>query len=235
MIRPPTRFTCALVNSQPVGDKYVQLTLEMITPPELQFEAGQYVSLKVAERGDRRSYSIANIPSVGHAFELLVDVTPQGLGSTYLQNLKVGERVEGLGPLGMFTLADDEPARVMVATGSGVAPFRSMALHLLQTQGSTAPLTLYWGVRHVEDLCYVEEFEQLSMAFPHFQFHPVISQPISGWTLCRGRVTDCLATHAFDDSAGYYLCGNAGMITAVVSFLQEKGLRREQVHFEKFY
>src|SRR3990167_11351528 len=94
------------------------------------FAAGQYVSLKVAEDGTRRSYSIASAPNT-KVIELLVDVGPMGAGSRYILGLKLGDSVEVLGPLGRFTLPPSLKKVLFVATGSGIVPFRPMIRELL--------------------------------------------------------------------------------------------------------
>ena len=97
------------------------------------------------------------------------------------------------------------------------------------------PIILYWGLRHAEDLIYQDEFQQLSTAFPNFKFHPVLSQSPNEWSLCRGRVTDCLSIHDLMPNSGYYLCGNQTMIADVITVLTQRGVAAEKIHHEKFY
>lgn len=219
------------------NDKFTQYFFELTEPAQKEFLAGQYVSLKVSERGDRRSYSICSSPDTPHAFELLVDVTPNGLGTNYLANLQFGQEVEVLMPLGMFTIPENsnETSIALVATGSGVAPFMGMIKDQLQHRHDTRSITLYWGMREVNQLFWQDKFQELAEAFPNFHFHPVISQPIEGWPLCAGRVTDCLTTHEFDQGAGYYLCGNAPMLKDILAFLASKNIPQDHIHHEKFH
>jgi len=74
---------------------------------EFSFKAGQYVSVKVNEEGDRRAYSIASAPG-GNKICLLVDVSPDGVGSRFFNEVKVGQKVEVLGPMGRFVVGDEE-------------------------------------------------------------------------------------------------------------------------------
>ena len=77
------------------------LHLELVKPDLIDFNAGQYISLLIDKNtGLRRSYSIASVPSMNHAIDLLVDISPSGPGSQYIQNLKPGDQVEFLGPIG---------------------------------------------------------------------------------------------------------------------------------------
>jgi CDP-4-dehydro-6-deoxyglucose reductase, E3 len=235
-LQPPQQYTARVEDITIFNDKYVRFFFEVEQPHTLTFAAGQYVSIKVAEDGTRRSYSICSRPDISHGFELLIDLTPQGPGTVYLKNLKVGDTISFLAPLGRFVLSDQPAAAIsFVATGSGIAPFRSMILDLLQLQGDARPITLYWGLRYVEQMFWQDEFSELSEAFPNFSFHPVISKPVPEWPLCRGRVTDCLSVHAQAPQTAYYLCGNAGMITDTLQLLANQGVPAEYVHHEKFF
>lgn len=234
---PPQLYTARLEDKIQHNDKFIQYMFELEQPHSMDFKAGQYVSMKVSEKGERRSYSISSSPAISHGFELLIDITPQGLGTKYLENLKFGDQVQILAPMGIFTIVDDptEEELVFIATGSGVAPFYSMIQDLLQDNQDPRPITLYWGLRYVEDLFWQDEFSRFSDAFPQFKFHPVISKAIDEWPLCKGRVTDCLSVHALPPKAGYYLCGNAPMIHDVINLLGQKGVANANIHHEKFY
>jgi len=234
---PPQQFKARIEDRVIQNDKFFTISFELIEPGAMEFKAGQYVSIKVDAAGTRRSYSIASRPDINHGFELAIDVTPGGVGTTFLRDMPLGTEVEVLGPLGSFVIADDptEKAIVLVGTGSGIAPLRSMLLDLLQVKQDTRPIILHWGIRFVESLFWENEFQDIVERFPNFKFHPVVSKAIDGWTLCRGRVTDCLSTHELPTEAGYYLCGGKPMIESVVKLLGERGIAPEHIHHEKFF
>lgn len=234
LLNRPVQYTARLEDKQVLNEKFTQFSFELVTPHELSFSAGQYVSIQVTERGDRRSYSISSSPGIMHGFELLVEPIPNGLGSSYLQNLKFGDEIKILAPMGRFVLDETNPAYTLIATGSGLAPFRSMVLDLLQEKHDSRPITLYWGLRHAEELVYQDEFQQLATAFPNFKFHPVLSQAPQEWPLCRGRVTDCLSVHEISPSSGYYLCGSEKMVHDMLELLLQRGIPATQIHHEKF-
>jgi len=256
-LTPPQQFTARLADRQIYNESFQQLHFELTGQPnELHFKAGQYVSIQVNERGERRSYSITSSPEVSHGFELLVDISPQGLGSQYLAGLQLGEEISFLAPLGRFTLTPETTGHsnpvVMIATGSGIAPFKAMLHELLQlkfdrlaereTVGDTPlsllpprDITLHWGMRYAENLFWLDEFQEFMDSFSQFHFNPTLSKPTADWTLSRGRVTEVLQLSSFDLSADYYLCGNQEMIEAVVALLSGKGIPDNQIHFEKFY
>ena len=234
---PPREYTARIEDRVVHNDKFITVSFELIEPNTMEFKAGQYVSLKVDEAGTRRSYSIASSPEITHGFELAIDVTPGGKGSSFLTETPIGTEVTVLGPIGAFVIEDDptEEAIVLVGTGSGVAPLRSMIFDLLQVQKDSRPVTFFWGIRYVESLFWQNEFQDLVERFPNFSFHPVISRAAEGWTLCRGRVTDCLSMHELPPNAGYYLCGGKPMIESVAQLLSEQGIAPEHVHHEKFF
>lgn len=219
------------------NEKFTQFKFELVEPHEMPFVAGQYVSIKVSERGDRRSYSISSSPDINHGFETLVDLTPGGMGSTLLNNLQFGDEIEVLGPLGQFVIdpQSQENELVFVATGSGISPFKAMILDQLQVKQDTRPITLYWGLRYAQELFWQDEFIELVENYQNFHFTPVLSRPPEEWPLSRGRVTDILAAKEFNDRTGFYLCGNENMIADAVKLLQEKGIDSQYIHHEKFF
>jgi NAD(P)H-flavin reductase len=234
---PPKQFTAKLEDKIVFNDKFTQYNFELIEPYTMEFYAGQYVSIKVNEQGLRRSYSISSSPAITHGFELMVDNTPNGVGTNFLRNLQFGDQIELLVPLGQFILADNskEEAVVMVATGSGITPFRSMVLDLLQVKQDQRPIHLHWGIRDADHLIWLDEFAQLEDAFSNFRFHPVVSRPQAEWNLCRGRVTDCFSMHELVPNAGYYMCGGKPMIISMMELLQKRGVAPESLHHEKFF
>ena len=155
----------------------------------------------------------------------------------FLQSLEFGDEVDIMAPLGRFTFDSTQEVDelVFVATGSGVAPFRSMIMSMLQEGNEKRPITLYWGLRYVEEMFWENDFQDLSESFENFKFHPVISKAVDEWPLCKGRVTDCLSMHETPVNGGYYLCGSPHMIEDITKLLQEKGVKEENVHFEKFF
>lgn len=234
----PQQILAKLEDKVVHNHKFIQYKFELTQPYRMQFLSGQYVSLKVDDVGHRRSYSICSTPDIDHGFELLVDVAPQGLGVQYLESLQFGQEIQLLAPMGVFVMEEDpaEQSVVFIGTGSGIAPLRAMILDQLINKQDARPMVLHWGVRHEKDWFWLLEFEELSDKFPNFSFHPVLSQPETDqWTLCKGRVTDCLLNHEHPAAAGYYICGNEKMLADVVALLEKKGINDTHIHHEKFY
>ncbi len=234
---PPQTYTARLEEKVQLNDKFTQYSFELIEPHRLKFKAGQYVSIKVSTQGERRAYSICSTPDNDHQFDLLIDASPDGLGVQFLQSLEFGTEIEVLAPMGHFTVPTDLTADhlVFIATGSGVAPFRSMIEDQLRNYQDQRQITLHWGMRQATDLFWLEEWQELDENFANFHFHPVLSQAPAAWTLCRGRVTDCLSVHPRPTQAAYFLCGGKNMVQDVTKLLISLGISAELILTEKFY
>ncbi len=134
----------------------------------------------------------------------------------------------------MFVLQDDATRDVVfVATGTGIAPIRSMLLDLLGRADSRAA-TLFWGVRSERDLYYQEELAALARDHARFAYAMTLSRPAAAWRGERGRVTRLVETRiASIQRLAVYVCGNARMIADVTAILRAKGLC--PIFREKYY
>lgn len=237
MLNPPKVYTARLADRFIHNPKFTQYSFELVQPNQMKFDAGQYASVSVDAAGHRRSYSICSTPDNDHGFDLFVDVEPNGLGVQYLDKLNFGDTISLLAPMGQFTIQSTDPAVpiVLVASGSGIAPLRSMLYDQIQKHGHERNLTLYWGIRHEVDLCWTNDLKDLVSNFPNVSFHPTISRATDQWPLCHGRVTDCLLVHEIDLTAEYYVCGNQQMILDTISVLTKRGVPEAQIFHEKFY
>lgn len=238
-MQPAQPYLARLEEKTELTPKYTEYSFELIKPHRLEFQAGQYISLKVNEEGLRRAYSISSPPDVKHQFELLVDLSPDGPGIKFFKNLEFGQEVEFLAPVGQFVVPADLPNTidhlVFVATGSGVAPFKAMLEDELRNKQTEREIILHWGQRHAQDLFWLDEIRELADSFSNFHFDPVLSQAPERWTLCRGRVTDCLTVHQQPANAAYFLCGGKGMLQDVTQLLTEQGVASSLIFTEKFH
>ena len=215
-----------------------ELDLRLAEPPRITFKAGQFLSFEVGQDALKRTiirpYSIASQPSRQDVITLLFNLVPGGPGSTYLFSLKEGDETQFKGPTGAFYLRDDlTRVHVFVATGTGIAPIRSMLLALFE-RDAAGSVTLYWGLRSQRDLYYQDELEAWARAHPKFSFTTTLSRPENGWPGERGRVTRLVEERiASVKNLAVYLCGNSGMIQDVTAILQKKGLC--PIYREKYY
>jgi NAD(P)H-flavin reductase len=192
----------------------------------------------------KKPYSIASPPASDRTFELCIKRVEGGFVSTHFDQLRGGESFEFRGPLGRFRLKEPvETDLLFLATGTGVAPFRSM-LHGLYPLESGTPgwppyayhgdrdVRLIFGVRHEDEILYEEEFRQMADRYPRFQFIPTISRP-RHWEGETGYVQEHVARHCPQVSTTHvYVCGLLPMIEASRTVLKGMGFTREQIHYE---
>lgn len=206
---------------------------------QLSFTPGQFISVIDREDGKEvtRAYSIAS-PREGNKFALCLNRVPTGIVSRWLFELNPGDEVEMHEPLGYFTLRHPGRRAVFIATGTGIAPFRSMLLdHLPRTQPH---VTLLFGVRYPAGLLYREELEELSYEYPSFKFLPTVTRPDENWTGHTGRVQAHL-DEALDlrtpeeiSNIDVYICGLKEMVDDMRKDLKQRGFDRKQIIYEKY-
>lgn len=204
----------------------------------LQFTPGQFVSFTTEIEGKEitRAYSLASAPGredPANRFELCLNLAPDGVFSHRLFAMQPGDTVEMRQPLGMFTLRQPPRDSLFIATGTGIAPFRSMLqAHLNE---ASPQFTLLYGVRYESHLIYRAEFESLAARFPQFRFWPTLSRPESSWTGRTGHVQAHLEEALGDRTdVDVYLCGLKLMVDGVRSLLKGAGFDRKQIFYEKY-
>jgi NAD(P)H-flavin reductase len=241
----PQEFKAKVAEHILINEKFRYIDMELIKPYRIEFKAGQYVSIDIGG-GERRSYSVASKPSEYHEVEICVDVSPGGKGSDFLKGLKPGDEVSFMGPLGQFVLKPFDAAQgkqdqkaekklLMVATGSGIAPLRSIIREQLEEKGEKRFIKLFWGLRFVEDMFWEEDFRRMHKYFKNFEFRFVLSKPPQFWPLNSGHVTQDIEDEVLGSDWGVYLCGSQAMVKEVSELVISKGVPKDQVHFEKFF
>jgi NAD(P)H-flavin reductase len=204
------------------------------------FEPGQFVmlDLPIESKVKTRSYSIASAPK-GNEFELCIVINEQGQGTPYLFNqVQVGSVIKCAGPLGKFNLPKEIQHDVlMIATGTGIAPFRAM----LQDLSSKSHLSkmpgkvhLIFGNRFKQDILYKEEMEQLAKEYPAFNFHAVLSRE-QDWEGPKGYVHSIYEDILHDNRPAHiFICGWSAMVREARDRLYARGYTKEHVHFELY-
>jgi NAD(P)H-flavin reductase len=209
---------------------------KLVNPPQLAFKAGQFIILHVPKDGAvvKRAYSIASPPHEPAKIELCIQHVEGGTASTYFWALKEGDPVSLSGPHGNFLLKeplDYEP--VFMATGTGVAPLRSMIKHLLQTN-FTRPMWLLFGTRYEHALLYESEFRSLANLRHNFRYVPTVSRP-KDWHGEVGHIQQTFQKHIPDVSnKEIYLCGWLEVVKAICHDLQQLGVPKEKLHYEEW-
>ncbi len=191
----------------------------------------------------KRSYSIATVTegdAVG-MIEMAVSFVPGGAATALFEGLSAGDRIEVSGPYGRFVLHDDDDNRryLLVATGTGVTPYRAM-LPLIRRRIAERGqrFVLLFGARSPAELLYGEEFQAFADTHPEFEFRPCFSR--AGRDVPRGNdrhgyVQDHVAElepDALGDIA--YLCGNPNMVDTMFNVLKQAGLPIPRIRREKY-
>lgn len=202
---------------------------------KFSFVPGQFVSLSDTVEGKKvtRAYSIASPPD-GARFELCLNRVKEGRMSPRLFDLRPGDRIEMQPALGYFTLRTPVSDSVMVATGTGIAPIRSMLKAHLDAHPDRQ-FTLIFGVRFEGNLLYRNEFEQMAARHPNFRFWPTLSRPDTGWTGRAGHVqAHLLEAIGSRRDLDVYVCGLKAMVDDVRGRLKDLGFDRKRIVYEKY-
>lgn len=214
-----------------------QIGLTLVDPPGIRFDAGQFVSFEIDRAGSpfpaTRPYSIASSARERTSIELAFNRVPGGPGSSYLFGLQKGDDTTFKGPVGSFTLRDNDRDVLFVATGTGIAPIRSM-LRTLADAGSTRRIDLYWGLRTERDVYYEDELAVLRKHLPRFSSTTTLSQPSESWRGAVGRVVPHVVNGITSvANLDVYLCGNGSMIRDVRDAIRRMGLC--PIYTEQYY
>lgn len=200
------------------------------------FLPGQFVmlDLPIQHEFTTRSYSIASAPN-GNEIELCIVLKEDGQGTPYLfQNITVGSKLKVSEPQGRFFLKDPiETDLCLIATGTGVAPLRSMLHHIFNKNVAHKNLYLVFGNRTEKDILYRKEFEELAKQHAEFQFLPTLSR--QKWEGEQGYVHP-IYQNLFKDApeATFYICGWSNMVREAKNNLKAMGYRRKQINFELY-
>jgi ferredoxin-NADP reductase len=204
------------------------------------FVPGQWLSLKHTKSDGEeitRAYSIASPPGENNRFALCLNRVQDGFMSNFLCDMNQGDEISCQGPFGDFILRPPMRDTIFIATGTGVAPFRSM-LHWLLGEPSrheSKELWLLFGSRTEQDIYYHREFLELASAHRNFHYLPTLSRSSPNWKGLRGYVQE----HVPEIVAGRtemhaYICGLDKMIKANRELLKLQGWDRKSIRYEKY-
>jgi ferredoxin-NADP reductase len=199
------------------------------------FVPGQFLSVtaSVGEDEITRAYSIVSPPG-GNRVALCANLVQDGHLSPFLFSLKPGDEIDFKGPYGAFILRRPVSDSIFVATGTGIAPFRSMLLSGLHEHPDQR-FTLIFGVRYEHGLLYDDEFRALAGRYKNFDYRPTLTRPPEKWTGRTGRIQrhtlDALGDRRDID---VYICGLREMVDDLRAKLKEIGLDRKRIVYEKY-
>ncbi|BCG24783.1 toluate 1,2-dioxygenase electron transfer subunit [Pseudomonas tohonis] len=227
------RFEAAISEVRQLSDSTIALSIKGESLARLAFLPGQYVNLKVPGSEQSRAYSFSSLQKGGEVSFLIRNV-PGGLMSSFLTGLaKAGDQLTLAGPLGSFYLRDIRRPLLLLAGGTGLAPFTAM-LEKIAEQGSEHPLHLIYGVTHDFDLVELDKLEAFAARIPNFTFSACVASPDSSYPQ-KGYVTEHIAPgHLNEGDVDIYLCGPPPMVEAVSRFIREQGVQPANFYYEKF-
>ena len=229
-----------LVKSVPLSDFTRHLEFEVPGQQQFGFVAGQWLSAK-EHRPDgeeiTRAYSIASPPNGSNRFVFCLNRVVDGFMSNFLCDLEPGAEVLFQGPFGNFILKPPLRDTLFIATGTGIAPFRSMLHWVLaeESRHQARQLTLLFGNRTEKDIYYHQEFLQLAAEHPNFQYLPTLSRGSAEWKGLRGYVQEhVLGVVGSRTDMHAYICGLDKMVSLNRSLLKDLRWDRKSIIVEKY-
>ena len=198
-----------------------------------------------------RAYSMANHPAEGNIIMLNVriatpppalwDQVPPGIASSYIFNLKAGDKVTISGPFGEFFAKETDREMIYLGGGAGMAPMRSHLFDLLDTQKTKRKITFFYGARSAREMFYHDDFTRLEKEFPNFKYVVGLSEPMpeDNWEGPTGFIHNVafdqyLKDHEDPTELEYYMCGPPMMIDACDKMLYDLGVEREMIAYDSF-
>ena len=237
---PFQTYTARLIHSTWLSGITRHLEFEMENVPRFGFVPGQWLSLKHTKADGEeitRAYSIASPPSEYRRFALCLNRVQDGWMSNFLCDMKDGHEISCQGPFGDFILRPPMRDTILIATGTGIAPFRSMLHWILADpeRHQAKHLWLVFGNRTEKDIYYHEEFLRLAREHENFHYLPTLSRGGPEWQGLRGYVQEHvpqLAQGRVDAHA--YICGLDKMVKANRDLLKGLGWDRKSILYEKY-
>lgn len=199
------------------------------------YKIGQFVMVKIKD-GIFRCYSVVGTPDELPFWEVFVDITPGGVGTTYLKSLRPGQSVETLSASGHFLLNDKLKNYVFGATGCGIAPFLPMVKKLVADK--ICNIYVYWGLRNENDIALNNLFESYSKFNKKFHFEIILSKPGCGWKGKTGHITNEMlkkTKELFDKDTGIYLSGGSKFIVEANKLLLKQQFSPHKIYQETCY
>lgn len=198
----------------------------------------------------QRAYSIASPPQERGTLRLVVRIAtpppghpqvPPGLVSSYLFGLTAGDAVAVAGPFGEFGARDSDAEMILIGGGAGIAPLRAIVHDQLESRGTKRRMSLWYGARNRNEICFADEFDALAARHENFSWHVALSDRNAdpSWDGPRGLIhavvrDNCLAEHDAPEDAEYYLCGPPLMSSAVLAMLEDFGVEADSILFDDF-
>ena len=196
-----------------------------------------------------RAYSMANYPEEKGIMKFNIRIAspppgtdfPPGEASSYLFNLKKGDKLTIFGPFGEFMAKDTQNEMVFIGGGAGMAPLRSHIFDQLLRLDSSRKISFWYGARSLKEMFYDEEFRELEKKYENFSYHTALSDPLpeDSWSGYTGFIShvlhdNYLVNHPTPEDCEYYMCGPPMMMDAAFKMLDSLGVEPENIMFDDF-
>lgn len=196
-----------------------------------------------------RAYSMANYPEELGIIKFNIRIAtpppgtsyPPGIMSSYVFNMKPGDKVKVFGPYGEFFAKETDAEMVFIGGGAGMAPMRSHIFDQLCRLHSNRKISFWYGARSVKEMFYVEDFDELAAKHDNFEWHVALSepQPEDNWTGPTGFIHNVVHDHYLKDHPApedceYYMCGPPIMNASVIKMLKDLGVEDENIALDEF-
>ncbi len=235
----PISFTATVISQEYIAKETRKTLFEVPQSLNFSYKTGQFVNIVLTNNEEKkimRAYSFASSSSFLPYFELCVKVLENGLGSNFIDQLKIGDTVNFFGPFGHFGQKFPEKKIIMVATGTGIAPMKAIIDELSEKNFPTKT-TLVFGVREEEYAFHRKYFESLDTDFQNFKFFLYVSRPSLHFSGKNGRVTNFFKekTPEFFLDTEVLICGNPAMVKEVREILKdEKRVEKNNICVEVY-
>ncbi len=197
-----------------------------------------------------RAYSMANYPEEKGILKFNIRVSPPpprmdhlppGAMTSYVANLKPGDKITVFGPYGDFFVKDTPAEKIWIGGGAGMAPLRSHIFDELLRKDSKTKMSYWYGARSLREMFYTEEFDRLAEKYENFSWHVALSDPQEedNWEGLTGFIhlvvlENYLKDHPNPEDCEYYMCGPPMMAQAVQNMLEDLGVEPENIAFDDF-
>lgn len=238
------QFKVELIAAAMLTPSVAQLTFRRSDKQSFAFIPGQFITFLLPHESGKivpRHYSLANSPAQNDQLEIAIAPIEGGFATKIFFNLKIGDVLDCVGPKGRLILQTAErPAQyLLVATGTGVAPYRSMLPAIAKRLEADEKLkvTLLLGVRYAHDLLYAEDFIAFAQKYKNFHFRGYLSRANTGTPPYQyvGYVQSAFERLDLNPMTDLvYLCGNPHMIDHSVEMLQKMGFKSPTIRSEKY-
>ncbi|WP_108946225.1 NADH:ubiquinone reductase (Na(+)-transporting) subunit F [Shewanella halifaxensis] len=220
-------------------------------PAEYRDDWEKYDLFKLVSKVDEdvlRAYSMANYPDEKGRIMLNVriatppnDSVPPGKMSSYIFNLKAGDKVTISGPFGEFFVKDTDAEMVFIGGGAGMAPMRSHIFNQLKSVKTKRKMSFWYGARSTREVFYQDDFDTLAAENDNFVWHVALSDPLpeDNWDGYTGFIHNVLyenylKNHKAPEDCEFYMCGPPIMNSSVIAMLESLGVEPENILLDDF-